>query len=348
MFTKGETMKIYRRKFIATILIIMLLFIGNVAFATDINVLRAADVKAYDYPILPNTVGWKSLSTFKEKIDACQVSNSILEKMSTEDVIETALSYPLLPCIFVYGDNVEEGFNSVYKFCNPLQELTQREDATTLLVNRYLTSINNRYDNSFENIYIEVFLSHPIFQSKLSENDISILKSITKNDSSIHLNSFEIQRDYSYYVQTPNGTNVVAFYFDNDWTSAQKTAINNEMQTLFPNAIRERTATKFYNCHAYAWYSTSSTIHCWINNPSAYMTDGSYTKISSAAVNRKVYYDNNDDPDLTGNNHSGIITSVSGGVTTVTSKWGQAGLYKHNIYDSPYSGDRTSYTYWYR
>jgi len=30
----------------------------------------------------------------------------------------------------------------------------------------------------------------------------------------------------------------------------------------------------------------------------------------------------------------------------ITSKWGEYGLYEHTIYDCPYAGNRTTYSYW--
>lgn len=43
--------------------------------------------------------------------------------------------------------------------------------------------------------------------------------------------------------------------------------------------------------------------------------------------------------------HSGIVKSV-GSTIMVTSKWGEYGLYEHTIYDCPYAGNRTTYSYW--
>lgn len=106
-----------------------------------------------------------------------------------------------------------------------------------------------------------------------------------------------------------------------------------------------------YNCHSYAWYSTSSANKVWIPDPSIYMTDGSYTKKGSASATCKVFVKNDgtETSEIDGlilGDHSGIVNSVSGRTIVVTSKWGALGLYKHNVANSPYSGDHTTYTYW--
>lgn len=112
-----------------------------------------------------------------------------------------------------------------------------------------------------------------------------------------------------------------------------------------------RDPNKYYNCHSYAWYSTSSTNKVWIPDPEIYMTDGSYTKKNSAAAKYKVFVKNDgtETSEIDGTilgDHSGIVNSVSGSTVVVTSKWGALGLYKHNVYNSPYSGDHTMYSYW--
>ena len=60
-----------------------------------------------------------------------------------------------------------------------------------------------------------------------------------------------------------------------------------------------------YNCYLYAWYSQSTSNIYWIDDPLAYMTDGSYSRvITSAAI---------DEP---------LATRI------VTSKWGKMGVYR--------------------
>lgn len=73
-----------------------------------------------------------------------------------------------------------------------------------------------------------------------------------------------------------------------------------------------------------------------MNNPTAYMTDGSYIKRTTATSGMKAYY---------GAGHTGIISSVSGTNITVTSKWGGYGLYTHAEYSCPYYSGILN-TYW--
>ena len=48
------------------------------------------------------------------------------------------------------------------------------------------------------------------------------------------------------------------------------------MKDNYPNATKLREATTNYNCHSYAWHLQTLPNVFWINDPSPYMTDGSW------------------------------------------------------------------------
>jgi len=131
-------------------------------------------------------------------------------------------------------------------------------------------------------------------------------------------------------VLTPNGTYIYPLRADNDYTSTEKTALNNQYISAYPNATYISTSTAKYNCHSYAWHSTSPDNISWINDPSPYWSDGSYTYVgtSPTANGQKVYYDRS------GTEHSGIVTDYSN--KKITSKWGQGPVMLHNEKDCPY------------
>ena len=108
-----------------------------------------------------------------------------------------------------------------------------------------------------------------------------------------------------------------------------------DMRLAYPNATHLRNKNPKYNCHSYAWYSTSSSNPYWMDGSYAaiYMSDGSYYQVTSPASGDRIWYGSGD--------HSGIMYSS----TKVTSKWGMLGLYRHTKADCPYSGAKT---YWRR
>lgn len=138
-------------------------------------------------------------------------------------------------------------------------------------------------------------------------------------------------------VNTPRGTLVsVQVATSEPLTATQITTFNQWMAQNYPNATLLRSATGKYNCHSYAWHSTSTANNVWMNSASSYMTDGSYRRVvstsyvgtvpTSAPANSKVNY--------VGGNHSGIRYSS----TRIDSKWGQYGLMRHAPNYTPYTG----------
>lgn len=139
-------------------------------------------------------------------------------------------------------------------------------------------------------------------------------------------------------VKTPNGTSVEVLLRSPDFTTEEKKSMDAEIKSLYPNAIKLRTASIKYNCHSYAWYSQSSNNKYWMNDPSAYMTDGSYTRALRMITGLKGC--------TFSKTHSVIVSKVDGmEVSKVKSKWGAYGLYEHHPNYSPYIDPVIAYYY---
>lgn len=157
--------------------------------------------------------------------------------------------------------------------------------------------------------------------------------------------------DYSYeYVYTPNNTVVQVIKFDSDLEPYIIAAINEEYDSKFPEAERLSSATKYYNCHSYAWYEQSTNNPYWMDNPAAYYSDGSYIETTTPEVGDIVCYYSSSNLNL----HSGVIVEVNGNslsTIVVESKWGQCGLYSHTANYCPYMpayGGDTAYVKYYK
>lgn len=150
----------------------------------------------------------------------------------------------------------------------------------------------------------------------------------------------------------PKGTAVSVIQYDSDFDVADIKAANLKCAREFPNAVILDGATRYYNCHSYAWHLSSTSNTYWMPDPSAYYTDGSYYEVLQAQVGDIIcYYDVNDE-----NLHSGAIVAISSTSTdlssiTVESKWGGYGLYRHAADYCPYMpayGGTMSYVKYYR
>ena len=83
---------------------------------------------AYVYPVLPGTDAWNALGSHADKLAVCQIPEDVLKALSTEDLLEVVLDYPLMVDMLVYS-TMEQGFLSVKDQFNGLQELVGRPDA---------------------------------------------------------------------------------------------------------------------------------------------------------------------------------------------------------------------------
>ncbi|TDB72400.1 hypothetical protein [Micromonospora sp. KC723] len=146
-------------------------------------------------------------------------------------------------------------------------------------------------------------------------------------------------QDYASTVYTPKGTAVPVTTMTTELTSAQITSFNNYVATNYPNATRERSASRKYNCHSYAWYSTSTSNDRWMNTPGddKYWQDGSYKQWHTPLVwysGMRISYASDD--------HSGIWVGTG---NYVRSKWGQMGLIYHLWNYTPYNESTTNSYY---
>lgn len=138
-------------------------------------------------------------------------------------------------------------------------------------------------------------------------------------------------QDYYSTVYTPRGTAVTTITMTYELTSAQIASGNSWVATNYPSATRETNSSRKYNCHSYAWYSTSTANDRWMNSPGddQYWLDGSYTQWRIPYIyfaNMKWNWPNGD--------HSGIEVNTSG---YIRSKWGQLPRMYHHYSYSPYN-----------
>ncbi|MEU8265406.1 hypothetical protein AB0C02_33010 [Micromonospora sp. NPDC048999] len=142
-----------------------------------------------------------------------------------------------------------------------------------------------------------------------------------------------------YYMQTPNGTNI-QYFSAPSLTSSQVSCLNSDSDAVWPQATRETSATYRYNCHSYAFYSTSDSSNSrWVErmwwdkaqqifypNVSRYWTDGSYKQWSTPVIYysgmRWVYWTSNQSD----GGHSAIEVGTTG---YLRSKWGVYGRMYH-------------------
>lgn len=291
------------------------------SFAAESTIPQYKINDPYVYPVKPGMDEWLKLDDHVKKIEACQIPTDILSNMSTDALIETVLSYPLLPEMYAW-DSPANGYNAIKSQFNGLKELSIRTDATEKLSNL--------------------------------KSSLSLSKGKATDDGIKELNLRQLQEGITWkqelqvtalmstgYVTTPMASKVPV-YFNRTWTDAgityaQAQAEFANLLSIYPYAVKVTDSNPAFNCHSYAWYWQSSSNNCWMNNPSTYWNDGSYIK-GSVRVNSKVCYFSSSTPI-----HSGVVYSYYSGFVGVESKWGALGIVRHSLNDNPYSYSSISY-----
>ena len=356
-------------------LLMLMMPFSTIIQATSPQAASAND--AYEYPIKPGTEEWKAFKSHDDMLKACQIPESTLKSMSTKGLVETVLEYPLFGDMMAYS-SIQQGFEAVASRFNGLSELLNRKDAGTELLAVYskmnpqdieenlgdvqkgahifsianveiLLAQNKILDNlnkiQLENLIVEA-------RSKYTAKQQSEMYGQSNLDRTQQLIEQVAQRHYTprwyySYVYTPRETAVLVMV-DRTELSPEEIAYYREwVFTHYPFASRRRDASAKYNCHSYAWYSQSASNNKWMNNPSAYWTDGSYYRLHLWWMwwnNFEPYPDSK--MRWVSADHSGIFQYSISGIYYCVSKWGEGPLMYHPATYCPY--DSTTIYYYYR
>jgi hypothetical protein len=281
--------------------------------------------EAWDYTVTPGMDEWKSYITPEQKQAASYVPEDVLKNMTTNALVETVLNYPLLVDIYAFNTPYI-GYQAVSSNFYGLTELASRSDAINTLQNyskEYYSDIN-AVDITY--YYID-----------------TLIDCITKDTASVNIKKYNTSRSpilkYTITsVRTPRHTEVPA-YRNLSWldflfetNQAQQEFARDQYLVTYPSTEVIGDVSPKYNCHSYAWHLSSISNNYWINDPSAYMTDGSYEE-SSVDYNAKVFYDSSWGSLY---DHSGIVYSIYSTIK-VKSKWGCCALFSHHLTDCPYA-----------
>ena len=205
------------------------------------NMPRPSD--SYNYSVYPGTKEWAALKTGQQMLDACQIPTNILEKMSTQAVIQAIWEHPLLFEVFTTGFGYQAAFESMFFQNNAYIELVKRKDAGIALFDRLKLVNPVTQDLLPESRALELLISQTPFLVQLTDNEKKEVIDITfKNDDLLQNNSelpdnslnktdFRIiswlligrtlvVADYMPFITTVNESNQLKYFLDG-WTPQQ-------------------------------------------------------------------------------------------------------------------------------
>jgi len=328
----------------------------------------SVDYSGYKYPVLPGMSNWP-YGNHQKMIDICQIPDDVLDNMTTEELLETVLYYPLFADIYAY-DNTDVGYGIIKEHFYGLLDLSMRDDRLVALYNflnsnKNITGItdadysgigqNGTY-NSF--MFLEVLKSTSDF---LGERDNYLSESVQSGNplsfagriELIYLGDCDVTTSKNVTMEGVEYTVAelwnysdgnTGWRFFNDLSATVKSYINSLFVGVY-GISPSSAATVKYNCHSYAWGNNQTNPFGWVN---MFIATG-YTAVGmqNANVGGKLVYNNtyrNNINSLLEYSHSAIIQSkiyhqyhintVSGFV--LKSKWGMAGLYSHTMENCPY------------
>ncbi|MDO5124653.1 MAG: hypothetical protein Q4D44_08340 [Eubacteriales bacterium] len=306
-------------KKVISLILTLLLVVSSLLFSISVSAASKSAETDSVYAVSVDSPLWKEADSAEELRELAYVPESALCGKSTEELLKAVLEYPLIFDIYAYND-YETAINRLSVHCTALNLFLNRRDAKET-INSFM-----QRNNAVESINAPECIKDTASATLEILNDYINSCSVTDSRATI-------------YVQTPNGSNVQVFQYT-ELSQSEINRLNALARATYPQAQYVSTATQKYNCHSFAWYKSNTSNTYWMNDPSLYMSDGSYTSTSYISSASKVHYPSDKHSanvyDATGNSISNAL---------VKSKWGAGPLMIHKVHYCPYSG---GVTLWHR
>ena len=113
------------------ILFSLLIFLSFITYAQE----------KWDYPIKPRTEEWKNLENHQKRLEVCQIPESVLQNISTNDLMILCLQYPFLSNVLAFN-NMNAGLDMLFINFNGIREFSKRENVLNSLREQYLLEIS--------------------------------------------------------------------------------------------------------------------------------------------------------------------------------------------------------------
>lgn len=153
----------------------------NISVPTDNEILGSTVkpllIDEYIYPIQPGTPEWAKLQSHTEMLEAIQIPDSVLEKITTWGLLESCFKYPLYGDCAAFNDQV--GYiNDLTQTFSGFKELLSREDAPKIILYFFRHWDVSLYPDFIKRNFIELTIGSDSFLSKLNERQLLYLISL--------------------------------------------------------------------------------------------------------------------------------------------------------------------------
>lgn len=135
------------RKVISSLLVGSMLLTATNSYKTESFDVNEKSIVSYDYewiegedginyPVTADNVEWNDFQSHEEMVEVCNMPDELLAGLSTDELVNLMLEYPLLGDLFLY-DDISVGFETLAENSNILTELLEREDGARKLLEAY-------------------------------------------------------------------------------------------------------------------------------------------------------------------------------------------------------------------
>jgi len=154
-----------------------------ICFSCLFSSILNAQLSTWDFPIKPGMEEWNRLKTEQERINAVQIPEDILNQLSSEELVELCMKFPLFGD-FTAFNTFQYGFEIMAARFNIFDHLLSRKDAGKYLLKAYkdagISGFKTLpYSNEFWSIklyYIELVITQRnIIQELTSDEKIELL-----------------------------------------------------------------------------------------------------------------------------------------------------------------------------
>jgi len=98
------------------------------------------DAQSWNYSVTPGMEEWNQFQSNEEMVRACQIPEDLFFCLSTEELTELCLRYPLLTDIFAFN-SLNDGLDRLFKDFNGIRELYKRSNISGSLIAGYINKL---------------------------------------------------------------------------------------------------------------------------------------------------------------------------------------------------------------
>ena len=141
--------------------------------------------QSWDYPVKPGMEEWKQFQSNEEMVRACQIPENLFPCLSTEELTDLCLQYPLILDFYAFGD-INNGVDKLFSDFNGIRELYKKKEVLNSLLNRYDEKLQNfsLYDGGASDLEKGLFTisisTLEVLLKYVETDDNEILKEILK------------------------------------------------------------------------------------------------------------------------------------------------------------------------